>query len=212
MSRLCPLCTKNQGKRGEKRSSRIYGFFCILFATLHSQKRRKIIFLFFLLHCFFLQTREKLKTNFLTPRLSRCRGEESRARVKFSDSVPCAFHFCASCSRPRRAENFLFDDFPPKHLLQSRKNFWFRITNREHLRPHSRAAQRKLKILAPDAFECAFYLLNCYFFGALLVLGENVYNRGDCVYFSRPIIIQLGVVDEPHLSARMTWAFNHKAA
>lgn len=173
MSRLRFAVHKKSRKAGAAKTfkSKLWIFF--LCSPRHSSFTKKMENYFPFLSSalcvvFFCKTREELKTNFLTPRQSRSsRGEESRARTKsFPDSVSCAFHFRAACTRPRRAENFLFDDFfPPKHLLHLRKKFLCRVADREHSRSHSRAAQRKLKILAPDASECAFYLLNCNFFG-----------------------------------------------
>lgn len=180
MSRLRSLCTKNQGKRGQKNVQvKVMDFF--VFASplfIHKKDGKLFSFSFFCTVLFFF-CKQELKTNFLTPRQSRCsRGRKSCENKVFRFRVVCVPLSCWLHS-PSTCRYFPFRRFSlPSTLLHLRKKFLFRPTNREHSRSHSRAAQRKLKILAPDASECAFYLLNCYFFGTLLLaLRENVYNR-----------------------------------
>lgn len=85
----CLVCTKNQGKRGEKRSSRSYGFF--LYSLRHSSFTKKMENYFPFLSCtVFFANKGKIKNKFpYATSKSLSRGRKSCENKVFWFRVVC---------------------------------------------------------------------------------------------------------------------------
>lgn len=172
MSRLRSLCTKKIKESGGRKTfkSKLWIFF--VFASplfIHKKDGKLFSFPFFCtVCCFFSQTRGELKTNFLTPRQSRSsRGRKSCGSKVFRFRVVCVP--LSSCLHsPSSCRYFPFRWFSLPSTCYIRGKVFCAEWRTENIHVHTRERlNENWKILAPDASECAFYLLNCNFFGTL---------------------------------------------